>query len=819
MAPAGEEKLGRLRILCFLQRRIGSRLEMFCYVLKNKMGPAYDYNRLKGATDFERARSLVEIADQNCYLADLVFYLVEYWVDDDQGGNPQVLREDGLDDDLRICGDIFYHRGDGSRIEGRDAWDLLSRVCNHLFVFRDIRASCSPVVAHDGVFYITISLTLEGSSPASGKAEHISPCRLPVELRPIDDRGNYEGTVEVAVVSGSNSSREGTVAVPIQDPQREMKAAEFTMHVEAKNLNFEGLAGAQVQIVVAQGQRNVGALGFPVFVLRPWPDDRENPRVLLTYKVIDPGGVREGTFLNSHTTCRSGLENEGIAYTFSSLRDNYFIFHSMEAEEASILSLLSSVGRRELGTSPSEERYEGSKSLSWRLPRMPRRALTRRNSTWFPPPAYALSPATERQILESSPGRRLVSTDFFLRGVGAAMASHVFLSDAYWAEVVSRLAIWSLRRNFSRLVAAASDWKWSIWSAKMEVGGQRSSEVFVGIDFGTTYSSVAVPLKLLGKRLRAIEDVTVISDNTRDGYLVPSVVAVDSTGKCVAGVSARRQAKTDTAPILCAKTVIDKKDMCFERRGRRLQPEQVVAEIFAYLKALASKQANASINGAVIAVPAHFNRSQRQRIRKAAKAAELGIVKLIEDPVAVATMCYETSSLQSVTAMICDFGGGAFEVVIIMRRSKGTIEIRGKAWSYSLGGSSLDLRVALWIAGRLQRNGYSLDRSPESSEMTILRVEAEKVRIALLERKKGYRMKSDAMFRDGQGKIAPISMEIPAEIIDVEEIVNGVIELCRMALERAELKAEDLDEILLTGGCSQMLQIDQRLKDAFGVEV
>ena len=80
-------------------------------------------------------------------------------------------------------------------------------------------------------------------------------------------------------------------------------------------------------------------------------------------------------------------------------------------------------------------------------------------------------------------------------------------------------------------------------------------------------------------------------------------------------------------------------------------------------------------------------------------------------------------------------------------------------------------------------------------------------------------MKSDAMFRDGQGKIAPISMEIPAEIIDVEEIVNGVIELCRMALERAELKAEDLDEILLTGGCSQMLQIDQRLKDAFGVEV
>jgi hypothetical protein len=110
----------QLRIHQFLAQR--SDLQQLCFVLKNKVGPQYSYHFLPGQTPYERSRGLVEVAERSGQLGEIVFWLVQYWLEGPWQGNPQILKEANLHEDLDLLRAELEEGEDEEKLEKVEAW-------------------------------------------------------------------------------------------------------------------------------------------------------------------------------------------------------------------------------------------------------------------------------------------------------------------------------------------------------------------------------------------------------------------------------------------------------------------------------------------------------------------------------------------------------------------------------------------------------------------------------------------------------------------------------------------------------------------------
>lgn len=167
----------------------------------------------------------------------------------------------------------------------------------------------------------------------------------------------------------------------------------------------------------------------------------------------------------------------------------------------------------------------------------------------------------------------------------------------------------------------------------------------IGIDFGTTNSSVAV--LLIGK-------LEVIA-NVKNNRTTPSCVAFTDKNRLV-GEAAKDQANENlTNTIFNVQRLIgrkfddpaiqrDMKHWPFTVRDVDTEPvievqdrfatskssaEQISAMILCEMKKTAEKCLGQTVTNAVITVPNMFNRIQRQTIMNAAKKAELKVLRII----------------------------------------------------------------------------------------------------------------------------------------------------------------------------------------------
>ena len=73
------------------------------------------------------------------------------------------------------------------------------------------------------------------------------------------------------------------------------------------------------------------------------------------------------------------------------------------------------------------------------------------------------------------------------------------------------------------------------------------------------------------------------------------------------------------------------------------------------------------MKNAVITVPAYFNNSQRQSTIDAGRIAGLNVIRTINEPTAAAIAYgYENKSNEERKVCIFDFGGGTFDVTVLI---------------------------------------------------------------------------------------------------------------------------------------------------------
>ena len=341
----------------------------------------------------------------------------------------------------------------------------------------------------------------------------------------------------------------------------------------------------------------------------------------------------------------------------------------------------------------------------------------------------------------------------------------------------------------------------------------------VGIDLGTTYSVIATPQAFAGEYFDTVSGVTVIKDDYKR-RLTPSVVAVDRQGHLLVGQRAKARAGQQPEPIMFVKRAMGQARE-FTLGDRQLRPEQVSAEILRYLKTLAEKRLGEAVEEAVITVPAYFELVQKQKTKEAGELAGLKVADPLQEPVAAALAYCHDDTRDPLTIMTYDLGGGTFDVAIL-RKEQGVFEIKSFDGDPNLGGYDFDKALAYWIADRLKEQGYQLEIEPATAPqrpiLTKLLVLAEEVKEKLSERDSYALLNQNTGIVDTNGEPVSIELEISRETFEelIGDSIEETIRLCRQALQKADLPAVALDEIVLVGGSSRIPMVARRLEAEFG---
>ncbi|MFW6369550.1 MAG: molecular chaperone DnaK [Myxococcota bacterium] len=349
----------------------------------------------------------------------------------------------------------------------------------------------------------------------------------------------------------------------------------------------------------------------------------------------------------------------------------------------------------------------------------------------------------------------------------------------------------------------------------------------IGIDLGTTNSCVAV---MEGKEPKIIT-------NEEGARTTPSVVAYTKDDEVLVGQVAKRQAitnpertvysikrfmgrKYDEIPeeinIVPYKVVKDPKGDAHVQIGdKSVSPPEISARILQKLKRAAESYLGEKVTEAVITVPAYFNDSQRQATKDAGKIAGLEVKRIVNEPTAAA-LAYGLDKKKDELIAVFDFGGGTFDISIL-EVGENVVEVVSTNGDTHLGGDNIDQRIIDYLVAEFKKD-QGIDVSGDKMVIQRLKEAAEKAKIELSSVME-TEINLPFLTADQSG---PKHMQIKMTRSKLETLCDDLFQRslkpCKQALEDANKKASDIDEVVLVGGTTRIPKIQELVKGFFGKE-
>ena len=251
----------------------------------------------------------------------------------------------------------------------------------------------------------------------------------------------------------------------------------------------------------------------------------------------------------------------------------------------------------------------------------------------------------------------------------------------------------------------------------------------VGIDLGTTSSSIAVVRDGAPKIVHTVPSTVQFTDSAPlVGVGAPCIRSAKRLiGRSFADVQNEPAVRAHFGPLL--ENANDAAALRCPSSDQTISPEEASAEILRALLDAAEAETGARADRAVIGVPAHFAKPQRDATRAAASAVGLESVKLLEEPVCAA-LAFGVSGADDELAIVFDLGGGTLDVALLMVGG-GTCEVLSSAGEPWLGGDDVDTAIVKLLAkeealgGLGARSGEALAAARALKEQLTVRKQAE----------------------------------------------------------------------------------------------
>lgn len=348
-----------------------------------------------------------------------------------------------------------------------------------------------------------------------------------------------------------------------------------------------------------------------------------------------------------------------------------------------------------------------------------------------------------------------------------------------------------------------------------------NSIITIGIDLGTTNSSVAVNIN------GAIE---IIKKPGGVGY-TPSVFGFDRSLNKVVGQKAyeylyKYGSKNETANF---KSEIKRlmgtpEKVFFERADVSMLPEEISSEILRSLKEdILRKHARFDTVAAVITIPAAFSVLQSEATKKAGNLAGFKHVVLLQEPIAAASS-YGFQNAENENWLIYDLGGGTFDVALISCKD-GILSVLGHSGDNFLGGKNIDWEIVDAIITPKILQKYSLDGFTRKNlkfqnVFSNLKYSAEYAKIELSQYEKTT-IDVENVGEDDAGKEIVISIELSRQELEkiIKPFIDRTIDLTQATLKEAGINNSSIKKIILVGGPTQIPYVKERLESELKIDV
>ena len=356
-----------------------------------------------------------------------------------------------------------------------------------------------------------------------------------------------------------------------------------------------------------------------------------------------------------------------------------------------------------------------------------------------------------------------------------------------------------------------------------------SKDPIIGIDLGTTNSCVAI-----------VEDGVPKVIPNRAGYrTTPSIVAIAESGRRLIGHIAKRQSITNPeGTVYAAKRLIGRKwnspavaaalETCSYKlvegphRDVRIMLRETVyslpeisSMILSEMKLIAEQYLDRDIEKCVITVPAYFNDGQRQATKDAGRIAGLDVVRIINEPTA-ASLAYGYGKTMERKVAVFDLGGGTFDISIL-EIGDGVFEVIATAGDTYLGGEDFDNRVIEWLVFGFLKE-HKIDLRKDRMALQRIRDAAEKAKCEL---SSSPQTEINLPFIISTGKNDSLHLQRQLTRQKFEDLVIDLcercIQICDKTLKDANIRRQDLDDVILVGGQTRTPRLQEMVREFFGL--
>ncbi|KAG6331821.1 hypothetical protein ID866_7266 [Astraeus odoratus] len=365
-------------------------------------------------------------------------------------------------------------------------------------------------------------------------------------------------------------------------------------------------------------------------------------------------------------------------------------------------------------------------------------------------------------------------------------------------------------------------------AAAQDSGKRSEYGTVIGIDLGTTYSCVGVQR---GGRVEIIA-------NDQGHRITPSWVSFTDEERLVGDSAKNAFHSNPQNTVFDAKRLIGRKldeqevqrdmkhwpftvankggkpSIQVEYKGemRDFTPEEISAMVLSKMKETAEAYLGEKVTHAVVTVPAYFNDAQRQATKDAGTIAGLTVLRIINEPTAAAIAYGLNKKGGESQIIVYDLGGGTFDVSLLSI-DDGVFEVQATAGDTHLGGEDFDNRVIDYFV-KLYKKKTGTDVSKNMRAMGKLKREVEKAK-RTLSSQQSTRIEIES-FEDGNDFSETLTRAKFEELN--MDLFRKTMKPVEQVLKDANVKKEDIDEVVLVGGSTRIPKIQQMLKDYFGKE-
>ena len=254
-----------------------------------------------------------------------------------------------------------------------------------------------------------------------------------------------------------------------------------------------------------------------------------------------------------------------------------------------------------------------------------------------------------------------------------------------------------------------------------------------------------------------------------------------------------------------------------EVEGREYSPEEITSFILNKMKKTAEDYIGETVTDAVITCPAWFDNAAREATKLAGEMCGLNVLRIINEPTAAILASNIVTTDKEKKVMVADIGCGTtdFSVCDI---SDGVVEVLASKGDVFLGGSDFDNAIAEWLISEF-KNENGIDLHNDKQALSRIIEAAEKAKIELSTSASSEINLPYITVKDS----TPIHLTKTLTRAKLEQLtknlVDKIIACGKKALEAAKINKNELDCILLVGGQSRSIAIQEALSKEFGTEL